>query len=298
MTIQILTVLVLVASLFSALPAWAAKPDMPHGDFFELRPINTGKVQQVIDPFTIQLEDKRIIRLSGIDFPGYNPNLPGPLASMTLKILKDMLEGKTVNVYQTMDEKWGRSNRMGQQLAHLEVQQGSAWVQGTLLALGLARVMTDERTPEMASQMYMFEQLARAEKNGLWALDDYKVLTPEEAESHSGEIMIVEGKVVSTAMRQNNIYVNFGTDWKSDFTITILPQNRLKFFDRNIDPLKWNNKVIRVRGYIGDYNGPYIEADHPESIEISPPDVNRAPASDLPLKTKSQGPMLRSTSKN
>ncbi len=287
-----------MASLFIAVPAFADKEELlPKADFSQLREINSAKVQQVIDPFTVQLDDKRIIRLSGIDYPDYNPNMPGPLSTMAVKVLKDLLEDKTVNVYQTVDAEWGRSNRMGQQLAHLELQRGGIWVQGTLIMLGLARVMTDERTAEMSEQMYLLEQLARAEKNGIWALDSYKILAPADAAAHTGSIAIVQGKVLSTAMKQNNIYINFGDDWKKDFTVTILPANRRRFFDRNIDPLKWNNQTIRVRGWIGNFNGPYIEATHPEQIEIAPEEASPE-ASNLPLKSPSQEPMLRSTVKN
>ena len=42
---------------------------------------------------------------------------------------------------------------MGDTLAHLETHDGNLWVQGALLAAGLARVRPTERNPEMAAQM-------------------------------------------------------------------------------------------------------------------------------------------------
>jgi micrococcal nuclease len=263
----------------------------PQGNFSELRAVGSGKIDQVIDPQTIRMDDKRIIRLSGIEFPDFNPNMPGPFAMTGLKILKDLLEGKMVTIYQTQKDDWGRSNRMDQQLAHLEVQKGGAWVQGVLIQLGLARVMTDQSNPEMAAQMYDLENAARKSKSGLWSLERYKIITPEEAAAKAGGVAIVEGRIHSTAMQQNRIYLNFGPNWKSDFTITIMPENRRLFFDRNIDPLKWNNKLVRVRGWIGDYNGPFIDVDHPEQIQV-------LEDGDFPLKVTTQRPMLRSTAKH
>lgn len=240
----------------------------PVGNFSEMKSTGSATVSMVIDPLTVALDDKRIVRLSGIDFPDYNPNMPGSFSETAIKVLKDMLEGKKVNVYQTPKAQWGRSNRFGQQIAHLELQKGNKWVQGTLLRLGLARTMTDIRTPEMASQMYALEKQARHENIGVWLMQENKILTPEEASNHTESLGIVEGKVLGTAMKQNRTYLNFGKNWKTDFTIVINPDNRRQFFDRNIDPQKYNGKILRVRGWIGDYNGPFIEVDHPEQIEV------------------------------
>lgn len=255
-------------TIASAFPVLAAPPLFPQGDYSELRKEIPARVSQVIDPLTLALDDKRIVRLTGLDIPDNNAYKPGNFAVTALKILRDMLENKSVNLYQVQKNGWGQSNRMGQQLAHIERQSDKAWVQGTLLALGLARVMTDQRNFEMADQMYAIERRARAEKLGLWSKDDFKILTPEEAEQKTGTVQIVEGTVHSAMTNQNTIYLNFGPDWRADFTVIIKPENRPRFFKRNVDPLQWNNKKIRVRGWIGNYNGPYIEVDHPEQIEI------------------------------
>lgn len=270
MIFRVLALFILFANVCMPLQVHAEAPKrlFPAGDFKNMKSIGTAVVSQVIDPMTIALEDKRVIRLSGIDFPDYNPNVPGPFSETALKILKDMLEGKKVSIYQTPKASWGRTNRFGQQLAHIEVQKGTKWVQGTLLRLGLARTMTDVRTPEMASQMYKLEAAARGDKAGFWSLPAHKILTPEETPAHLETLSIVQGKVLSTSMNQNRTYLNFGKNWKTDFTIVIEPENRRQFFDRNIDPQKWNGKTLRVRGWIGDYNGPFISVDHPEQVEV------------------------------
>lgn len=280
---RILAAFLILASVLFSTPSFAK---VPVANFSELRAIDTGTVKQIIDPYTLLLEDKRIVRLSGIEYPDFNSYVPGPFSVTAMKVLKDMLEGKKVNVYQTKKDDWGRSNRLGQQLAHLELMKGGAWVQGMMLELGLARVMTEERTPEMAMQMYIVEKEAIAQKAGIWGVSKYKIIPQEEAKDHIGSTQVVEGKIYSTATRQNFIYLNFGPDFRNDFTVTIKPEHRRKFFDRKLDPLKWNGKTVRVRGWVGDYNGPYIELDHPERIEI------------IELNVPKQEPMLKSTSKN
>jgi hypothetical protein len=63
-------------------------------------------------------------------------------------------------------------------------------------------------------------------------------------------------------------YLNFGADWRSDFTITIAPKDRRLFEADGIDPLIYQGKRVRVRGWLKSYNGPLIDATHPEQIEV------------------------------
>jgi len=63
-------------------------------------------------------------------------------------------------------------------------------------------------------------------------------------------------------------YVNFGADWKSDFTISIAPRDRKLFGPEGEDILAFKGRIIRVRGWIKSFNGAMIEATHPEQIEV------------------------------
>src|SRR5690606_5521266 len=143
-------------------------------------------------------------------------------------------------------------------IAHLERQSDKSWIQGTLLALGLARARTGRRNPEMARQMYDLEQTAIAQKIGVWE-KDFKILAPDEASKGEGSFQIVEGRIHSSALKHNRIYLNFGPDWKTDFTVSIAPEDKRIFSKQNLDPLQWNNKNVRVRGWIENLNGPYME---------------------------------------
>ena len=63
------------------------------------------------------------------------------------------------------------------------------------------------------------EAQARAAKHGLWADDTYAVLTPDNAEKGLNGWAIVEGTVRANAMAGNTVYLNFGQDWRKDFTV-------------------------------------------------------------------------------
>ncbi|HQX27828.1 MAG TPA: thermonuclease family protein [Alphaproteobacteria bacterium] len=265
--LRILVLFLIAANCFINAAYAETVPRLPSGDFSELRRTGMVNVKAVIDPQTIQLEDGHIVRLTGIDFPDFNPDEPGDFSLTAMQILRDMLVGKTVLLYQTVNREEGRINRMGQDIAQIQRESDKAWVQGTLLSLGLARVRTAQRNPEMAQQMYDLEQTAMKDKAGIW--ENYsKVLPPEEAEAHEGSFQIVEGRIESAALKQNRIYLNFGKDWKTDFTISIAPEDKRAFSKQNLDPLQWNGKQVRVRGWIESYNGPYMQISHPAAIEV------------------------------
>lgn len=226
------------------------------------------RVATVIDPQTVQFQDGRLVRLDGLDFPDYDPNDPGELSGTAVEVLRDMLVNEDVNFYQTKNSELGRVNRMGHEIGHIERKKDNAWAQGALLALGLARVRTTERNNDMAFQLYIWEKKAREEKIGLWDMEEYKILSPEETPAHERSFQIVEGRIESAAMNQNRVYLNFGKDYRTDFTVSIPPESRRHFSKANLDPLQWNGRVIRVRGWIESYNGPFIEVDHPAAIEL------------------------------
>lgn len=263
--------MILFSFLLSGATLAQEKPqnlNLPTGDFSELSRAGVATVAKVIDPQTLQLDDGSLIGVIGLHFPDLQVYTTGDFALTAQKILKDMLEGESVMLYQTKTGDWGRVNRMGHKLMHIERQSDKVWVQGALLALGLAQVKTGQRNPEMAAQMYALETKARASKIGIWEDGHSAVITPEETPEHLNSFQIVEGRVESVATRNNRTYVNFGKDWRTDFTVSITSGDRRRFLKAVVNPMDWGGKTIRVRGWIDEYNGPYIQITHPEAVEI------------------------------
>lgn len=272
MMIRILTKLSFVAILFFVPTSWAQdnsdnKDILIQGDFEEMRRTDVAKVTEVINPLVVKLEDGRFIHLAGLDYPDLNYHDPGQLSVTALKILEDFLTNQTVAIYQTPSADKGRKNRLGHNIAHLKRQDNDVWVQGMLLALGVARTRTTQYNPEMASQMLILEDAARQSKSGMWEMKEYTVLTPEQAKKHIGGYQIVEGRINNASMYKNRLYLNFGNNWREDFTVSISAFDLKNFTRQKIYPKDWNGKNIRVRGWIESYNGPYMEIDHPERFE-------------------------------
>lgn len=268
-----MTVLFIIVSL----PAYA-QTQLPKGNFSDLRETGKARVIEIINPVTLLLDSGQIARLSGINIPSDE----GKNWDLTARdIIKNLLLNQRVHIYQTKDKNYGRMNRMGHVLVHLNREGDNAWVQGVLLSLGLARVETSDANPQMADQMYAIEDQARMEKIGIWGDDSFQILSPEDTEPYIGQFAIVEGIIQSVTLKQNRIYMNFGGNWRDDFTVSIAPEDKRKFSKAGLDILNWGGKSVQVRGTLISKNGSYIEINHPQAIRLlekeSVEDLNEAP---------------------
>ncbi len=240
---------------------------MASGNFDNMQKMGVATVSEIVNPLTLKLDDGRFIQLAGLHFPDLDFYDSGDLSVTANKILADFLKDKKIIIYQTKSKDHGRINRMSHHIAQIARADNNVWVQGMLLSLGLAQVRTTKYNPDMAKQMLDLENKARTNKFGLWDMDKYKILSPTQAQNHIGSYQIVEGKVNNASMYKNKLYLNFGNNWREDFTVAISAFDLRAFTRKKIEPQKWNGKHIRVRGWIKSYNGAYMEIDHPERFE-------------------------------
>ncbi len=252
--------------LQSLLGGQAAKavPPAPKGNFAELKaePVPV-KVQKVIDPLTFLGDDGALYEFVGLDIP------PGDeIVSAATKLMTETLTGKELRLFLTKDAELGRLTRTGHKLIHAEVRPDDTWVQGKLLSEGLARVRVISSNPEMIRQMLAIEEKARLEKKGLWADQRFAVFSSDAARSKINSFQIVEGVVYSVNTHENELFVNFDTDWKKDFSIGIPTKTRRDLSKMFINPMMLTHKKIRVRGWLEDRNGPFITLDHPLQLEM------------------------------
>ena len=161
-----------------------------------------------------------------------------------------------------------RRDRYGRLRAHLVRADDGTWIQGALLAAGLARVhsLVDERTAVAA--MLAIETRARAGRLGIWSEPHYRVRAASEADAGLHSFQLVEGRVRAAAVVRGRGYLNFGADWREDFTVSIAPRDRRRFEAAGIAVEDYEGRLVRVRGWIESFNGPMIEATHPEQIEV------------------------------
>jgi endonuclease YncB( thermonuclease family) len=253
----------LLALVLLVLPARAAEPpEIPA----PLEPGAPGEVVEVVDGDTLFLDDGREVRLVGLQAPKLPLGRPDfeawPLSDDAKAALAELALGRTV---------WPafgglRRDRHGRVLAHL-IRDDGLWLQAELLERGLARVYSFPDNRALVDRMLRHERRARAAARGIWDHPFYAVRTEAEVRDLTGSFQLVEGRVADVAEVRGRVYINFGRNWRTDFTVTIPPDAVARFTDAGLDPEVYDDHRIRVRGWVEDYNGPLIEADHPEQIE-------------------------------
>ena len=229
-------------------------------------------VTSVIDGDTLVLASGKEVRLTGIQAPKLPLNRPGfqtqPLAEDAKRSLEQMALGKSV----TLDVGGAGRDRYGRWLAQVHLEDGP-WLQAEMITLGLARVYSfaDNRAP--APHLLALEQDAREARVGIWELPYYAIRKPNPAllRKELGSFQLVEGRVKAAARVRGRTFLNFGDNYKTDFTVTIAPRDLSRFTAAGQDPRKLEGKRIRVRGWLTSFNGPSMELDHPEQIEVLEP---------------------------
>ena len=230
-------------------------------------------ITEVVDGDTVildrDIDGARQVRLVGLQAPKLPLGRKGfkmwPLAPQS----KTALEALTLNKRVTLAFGGSKKDRHGRLLAHLFMADGS-WVQGQMLLIGMARVYTFPDNRAVVSEMHKLEHAAQQAGRGIWAHPFYAIrnAVPEALERLTGTFQVIEGKVRDAARVKSRIYLNFGEDWRTDFTATLNSKARKNFKKSGIDPLSFKGKTLRVRGWLKKRNGPAIGISHPEQIEV------------------------------
>ena len=252
-----LTALALVCLAFSA--AAAGLPAC-------LPPVAAGgaKVIGAQDNGVLALENGRTVKLEGLLWPGEADGAPEDVHRQTLSGLKQLVLGRSL-ILQTRAPRLDRYGRLRIQA----VLPDGRWVQREMLRLGLARVSIPPDRRECARELYAAEAEARSARTGLWAVAAYAIRAPESLRWRDlGTFQIVEGKVVSAKVSAGRAYLDFGRNWRTDFTVTIAPEDMKTFRHAGVDPYSYAGKIVRVRGYIDRLHGFEIDAASPEAIEV------------------------------
>lgn len=245
-------------------PAW------PSGamDAIELTPGGRAVVREIIDGDTLLLDSGESVRLVGIQAPKLPLNRPGfipwPLAEQARVALDELTKAQGVR----LSYGGARTDRYRRLLAHLHRDSDGLWIQGEMLKRGLARVYTFSDNRALAAEMLALEGAARAAKRGIWAEKFYAVRQAGELERDIDTFQLVEGKIHNAAKIRDYIYLNFDSDFRTDFTVSIHKRNWPHFEASGVDPISWEGKAIRVRGWLDKRNGPMIEITHPEQAEL------------------------------
>ncbi len=262
----------LVVAALLALAAGAYVADPFANDVDALEEAGRGRVVEVIDGDTVMLDTGTEVRLVGLQAPKLALGRPNfvdwPLAEEARQALVRLVDGHEV----VMRFGGRREDRHGRALAHLVRKSDGVWIQQVMLLEGMARVYSFPDNRAVVDELLAAEREARAAVRGIWAHPFYQVRSPTQLADAVDTFQLVEGRVVEAARVRGRTYLNFGADWREDFTVTVAPRDR-RVFERDGDRLgaetvdQLAGQRLRVRGWVDEFNGPTIAVTHPEQIE-------------------------------
>lgn len=229
--------------------------------------VTSASVRDIVDGDTLVLNNGTEVRLVGIQAPklplGRRNFKKWPLADDAKAALAALTLGRRLRLsYLNVP-----IDRHGRLLAYLFDDDGR-WIQHELLARGMARVYSFRDNRGRATELLSVEATARAARLGIWSHPYYRVINAAETPQFIDTFQLVEGMVLDAAIVRGRAYLNFGRDWRTDFTISIAPRNVRLFRAAKTPPKHFQGRRIRVRGWLKSFNGPMIVATHPEQIEL------------------------------
>lgn len=226
-------------------------------------------INQVIDGDTAVLADGRTVRFLDINTPelAKDPLPAEPLAEDARTFTHKLLKGKNVRL--EMGRK--KTDRYGRTLAHLYLPDGT-WVNGEIIKNGFGHIYTFSDNTQKFSELAPLEEHARKTQKGLWALPQFQVFAAADISSLEpfiGRFTLTQGVVRHAVRVKDRIYLNFGDNWRTDFSVEIRERD-WKFFKRaDVDPLTfYMGKKVIVRGVLKPVNGILVTATHPEEISV------------------------------
>lgn len=237
-----------------------------------------GKVIRVIDGDSLVIDAGEAgeinVSLAGIETPKFawpdKGYVAWPLAGAAKQHLRGLTLGKTVQLYYSGDTR----DRYGQATSQVHIVGTDIWLQEAMVRAGYARVYSWTSHALDAARLYTSEVQARAAKRGIWDTTNtggfYDIRTPDPnpLAQYVDSVQIVEGIIISAADVRGTVYLNFGSDYKTDFTVAVSKKNAKKFAKQGFEPLTLEGAKVRVRGWIELRNGPIIWLSDLKRLEV------------------------------
>jgi len=264
-----------IAVVFVALATLALRSE-PAGAECTGEDGGAGTVVEINDGETLILDDGRAVRLVGVLSPKRARGGPVSEARTEMeKAVHDLTLGKKIALQ--LGER--KRDRYGRLLAQVRLaDEAGAWVQGKLVSDGLSRVISSPDNRLCIPELLALEDEARKAQTGLWRTGFFAI-RHADAEDLLFRLVegyeIVEGQVNNVTEIRGRTYINFGQNWRRDFTAFVPAESNRLFGGAGAAQdapafalADLGGRRIRVRGWIKNFNGPSITVTHPEQIEI------------------------------
>jgi micrococcal nuclease len=224
----------------------------------------TARVESVIDGDTVIVEGNRAVRVLGVD----TPERGEPFYGEARDFQKAACLGRNVRLLLCPEE---RHDKYGRILAFLDADHRDPGAE--LLSLGLARTLfIGSCALPRASDYRRREREAFRSGRGFWSLQNPRSVPHGAAGKYAGRMMTVTGKVVRVHEGPRAVHLNFGPDYRTDFTAVIYRKDlsRLSGEGLLLPVTGYQGRKVSVTGVIRAYNGPEIIVRDADQVRPGP----------------------------
>ena len=187
---------------------------------------------------------------------------PAEFAAGARAILGALLQGAELRIADT-----GEPTRWGERVVRADDAHSDKNIQLALVEQGGARVYPQSDDLAFVDELLRAEVIARNEARGLWASRAYRVRSADNAGDTIGAFHLVEGVVRRAAATKRRFYLNFGADYKTDYTAGLSNKVLKKWRAASFDPARLEGEKVRIRGFVQSINGPSVDLTHMRQIE-------------------------------
>ncbi|MEX1035271.1 MAG: thermonuclease family protein [Sneathiella sp.] len=226
-----------------------------------------GYIMQKLESGRIVTTENASISIYGVRLVDENED--AAIYRKAREFILDSLQGQPFHLETNEFGKTGSlQNRYGDLQGRIMTADGQ-WLQEILIAEGYGWWSAPPNFPPVFRQrLVMAEKQAAEQRLGLW--QEFSVIDANRPPERywNGQFIIAKGLVRDVYRSSNATYLNFGEDWQNDFTAAIPSSSRKKFERGDWKLADLKSKSVTVRGFVRFYNGPYLELEFPEQLEI------------------------------
>ena len=220
-------------------------------------------VEKVIDGDTIEIDGGERVRYIGVD----SPELGEPLYEEARDFQKKVVLGTYVRIEVCKEEP---RDGYGRTLAF--VHKGNVDVGEQLLRYGYARTLFIGRCGRAVARRYRkIEVGAFLVGLGVWSLQDARQVDHSDAGRYIGCLMSVTGEVVNVHAGPKAYHLNFGKDYRTDFTAVLFRKDLSSLVEEGLHPVTgYEGRFVKVTGILKEYNGPQVIVESADQLALTP----------------------------
>lgn len=251
---------VLAGLTLQAVPA-AANPCLP----------DDLEVVQVIDVpagDTLVLADGRTVRLAAIMAPRSLDPDAGTVASAARNALVRLVDAAQTLRLARSEKPPDRYGRISADLLLTDAEGNRIRVQERLLAEGHAILI--DRSGTCAANLAAAEAAAMDNGAGLWSDPEFAVVNANDPTlgGRTGLYIVVEGRIASVGTRTYMTFLDYGMDYRRDFTAMLTPKLVETLAETGVMADALAGRRVEVRGIVEESGGPAIRLRHAGDLRV------------------------------